>query len=72
MSNVDKVLVPIWTQMAEHYKGRSARLYYEILNEPHGIADARWGQIQQKVIDAIRGCRSNAHDRRHRGGLGQL
>ena len=53
-SNVDKVLVPIWTQMAEHYKGRSGRLYYEILNEPHGIADARWGQIQQKVIDAIR------------------
>jgi len=53
-SNIDKVLVPIWSQMAEHYKGRSARLYYEILNEPHGIADAKWGQIQQKVIDAIR------------------
>ncbi len=53
-SNVDKLLVPIWTQMAEHYRGRSTRLYYEILNEPHGIADARWGQIQQMVIDAIR------------------
>ena len=52
--NVDKVLVPVWTQMAEHYKGRSTRLVYEILNEPHGIADARWGQIQQTVIDAIR------------------
>lgn len=52
--NVDKVLVPIWTQMAEHYRDRSTRLYYEILNEPHGITDARWGQIQQQVITAIR------------------
>lgn len=52
--NVDKVLVPVWTQMAGHYKGRSTLLCYEILNEPHGIDDARWGQIQQKVIDAIR------------------
>ena len=53
-ANVDKVLVPIWTQMAEHYKDRSAYLYYEVLNEPHGITDARWGQIQQQVIIAIR------------------
>jgi endoglucanase len=53
-SNVDKILVPVWTQMAEHYKGRSTRVYYEILNEPHGIADARWSQIQQRVIQAIR------------------
>ena len=52
--NVDKVLVPVWSQMAEHYQGRSTYLCYEILNEPHGIADARWGQIQQQVIIAIR------------------
>lgn len=53
--DVAKVLVPVWTQMAAHYGGRSAYLYYEILNEPHGIADARWSQIQQTVINAIRG-----------------
>ncbi len=53
-TDVDKVLVPVWSQMAEHYKGRSTYLYYEILNEPHGITDARWAQIQQKVISAIR------------------
>ena len=70
--NVDKVLVPVWTQMAEHYKGRSAYLYYEILNEPHGITDARWGQIQQKVITAIRAVDRVHTDRRHRGRLGQL
>jgi endoglucanase len=52
--DVDKVLVLVWTQMAQHYKGRSAYLYYEVLNEPHGIADARWSQIQQAVITAIR------------------
>jgi endoglucanase len=51
--NVDKVLVPVWTQMAEHYKDRSAYLCYEVLNEPHGITDARWGLIQQQVIMAI-------------------
>jgi len=59
-SDVDRVLVPVWTQMAEHYNDRSACLYYEILNEPHGITDARWGQIQQQVINAIR-----AVDRTH-------
>jgi endoglucanase len=52
--NVDRVLVPVWRQMAEHYKNRSPLVYYEILNEPHGIADTRWGEIQQEVIDAIR------------------
>ncbi len=52
--NIGEVLVPVWTQMAEHYKDRSARLYYEILNEPHGITDLRWGQIQEGVILAIR------------------
>jgi endoglucanase len=52
--NVDQVLVPIWSQMAEHYKDRSTYLYYEVLNEPHGISDAQWAQIQGQVIQAIR------------------
>jgi endoglucanase len=52
--NVDKVLIPVWSQMAEHYKGRSTYIYYEILNEPHGIDDARWSEIQRQVINAIR------------------
>ncbi|MCW5910611.1 MAG: cellulase family glycosylhydrolase [Cyclobacteriaceae bacterium] len=43
-----------WAQMAQHYKDRSEYLYYEVLNEPHGIADAVWAQIQQEVIDTIR------------------
>ncbi len=31
--DVDKVLVPVRSQMAEHYRGRSTYLYYEVLYE---------------------------------------
>jgi endoglucanase len=58
--NINSILVPVWTQMARHYKDRSNLIYYEVLNEPHGISDARWNEIQQEVIDAIR-----AIDRTH-------
>jgi endoglucanase len=53
-------LKQVWAQMAQHYQARSAYVYYEILNEPHGIADATWAQIQQQVIDTIR-----VHDTKH-------
>jgi len=52
--DIGNILVPVWTQMAQHYKNRSTYLYYEVLNEPHGISDTKWNEIQQKVIDAIR------------------
>jgi endoglucanase len=52
--SVESTLSKVWTQMAEHYKDRSEYIYYEILNEPHGISDAQWGTIQQHVIEAIR------------------
>jgi endoglucanase len=51
---VGDVLEKVWTQMALHYKDRSDYIYYEILNEPHGISDYIWNSIQQQVIDAIR------------------
>jgi len=53
-TDIDQILIPVWTQMAEHYKERSNYIYYEILNEPHGISDSRWNEIQQEVIDVIR------------------
>jgi endoglucanase len=53
-------LVKVWAQMAQHYANRSSYLYYEVLNEPHGIDAPTWGTIQQSVIDAIR-----AHDTQH-------
>lgn len=51
---IGAILVKVWAQMADHYKDRSDLVYYEILNEPHGISDALWGSIQQSAIDAIR------------------
>lgn len=47
-------LVKVWKQMAQHYQNRSTYIHYEVLNEPHGISDQVWGQIQQNVIDTIR------------------
>jgi len=52
--NIGDVLVPVWRQMAEHYQDRSEFLYYEVLNEPHGIEDGVWNDIQTRVIGAIR------------------
>jgi endoglucanase len=52
--SVEGILLKVWPQMAEHYKNSSNYLYYEVLNEPHGITTTIWCQIQQKVINAIR------------------
>jgi endoglucanase len=52
--DIDKILLPVWAQIAERYKNRSDYVLYEILNEPHGISDKRWGEIQGAAIDAIR------------------
>lgn len=47
-------LLPVWKQLAERYKDDYPNLYYEILNEPHGISDELWNSIQQQVINTIR------------------
>ena len=52
--NIDKILLPVWAQIAERYKDRTDYVVYEILNEPHGISDERWGEIQGMAIDTIR------------------
>ncbi len=51
---VRDVLLEVWPQMAAHFRDRSDRIYYEVLNEPHGIDDATWNDIQQDVVAAIR------------------
>ncbi|MCL1813122.1 MAG: glycoside hydrolase family 5 protein [Treponema sp.] len=53
-NNIDKLLIPLWTQIAQRYKDRSEYVVYEIKNEPYGISDSLWGRIQGKVIDTIR------------------
>lgn len=52
--SVEAILLKVWPQMAAHYKNRSNYIYYEVLNEPHGISTSAWCTIQQHVIDAIR------------------
>ena len=52
--NIDKILVPVWQQLARHFKDKSDYVLYEVLNEPHHIEDERWGEIQGETIDAIR------------------
>ncbi|MBK8946469.1 MAG: cellulase family glycosylhydrolase [Ignavibacteriae bacterium] len=52
--NVGEILIPVWRQMAEHYKNRSKLIFYEILNEPNGISRTIWNSTQQNVINAIR------------------
>jgi len=52
--DIDKILIPVWTQIAQRYKDRGDFVVYEILNEPHGISDKRWGEVQGMAIDAIR------------------
>ena len=51
---VGQVLVPVWRQLAAHFADHPAQLYYEVLSEPHGIADTTWNRIQGEVIEAIR------------------
>lgn len=51
---IGQILVKVWPQIAQRYKDRSDYILYEVLNEPHGITNQLWGDIQQDVIDAIR------------------
>jgi endoglucanase len=52
--NVGTILEKVWKQVALHYKNHSNYIYYEVLNEPHGISDIAWNAIQQSVVNAIR------------------
>lgn len=52
--NIGDILIPVWKQLAAHYEERSNYILYEVLNEPHGISDELWNEIQQEVVDSIR------------------
>jgi endoglucanase len=51
--DIDVILIPVWAQIARRYSNRPY-VVYEILNEPHGISDKRWGEVQGMAIDEIR------------------
>nr|MBR4280860.1 glycoside hydrolase family 5 protein [Clostridia bacterium] len=52
--DVEKILNPVWTQLAERYKDASEYVVYEIMNEPHGIEVALWNEIVARVFKLIR------------------
>ncbi|MDR2941342.1 MAG: glycoside hydrolase family 5 protein [Treponema sp.] len=52
--NIDKILIPVWEQIADHFNDRGNYVIYEILNEPHGISDERWNEIQEAAVKTIR------------------
>jgi len=52
--NIGSILEKVWLQMALHFKDRSQYILYEVLNEPHGIADQLWNTIQLSIINKIR------------------
>ena len=52
--DISRILIPVWRQIAQRYKNRSDFIIYEILNEPHGIADSLWGEIQEQAVAEIR------------------
>jgi endoglucanase len=48
-------LKALWKQIAEHYRDRPDRLYFELLNEPEGkLTDERWQQVFPQLLDVVR------------------
>lgn len=45
----------LWRQIAEHYRGYSANLWFEILNEPHDrLGGALWNRYAREALAIIR------------------
>ncbi|MCB9014028.1 MAG: cellulase family glycosylhydrolase [Bacteroidales bacterium] len=53
-TSIAGMLDKIWVQLADHYKGSSDYILYELRNEPHGISTAAWAQIELNLINSIR------------------
>ena len=47
--------VAMWVQIARRYASRSATVYFELLNEPHGELDATaWNDLLAMTVEAVR------------------
>jgi endoglucanase len=57
---IEKILLKIWPQIAEHYKDKGSHIVYEVMNEPHFSSGniksdiTKWGKIQGNVLKSIR------------------
>jgi endoglucanase len=53
-------LVSLWEQIATRSQDRPARVYFELLNEPHGkLTEAKWNAMIPRLLREIR--KSNPH-----------
>ncbi|MDP3433217.1 MAG: cellulase family glycosylhydrolase [Bacteroidota bacterium] len=44
----------LWSQVAVRFKGKSEKLIFEVLNEPHGLTKAQNDDMHQRIISIIR------------------
>jgi endoglucanase len=45
----------LWRQIARRYRDRPERLYFELLNEPHGaLTDERWQNMVPRLLAVVR------------------
>jgi len=48
-------LIALWKQIAQRYRDRPDRLYFELLNEPHAkLTGERWNKMLPELLAAIR------------------
>ncbi len=54
-ARLDERFLTIWKQLAEHFKGRSDRLLFELYNEPHGrLSAAKWNDLAARALGVVR------------------
>ena len=52
---VDVRFVMLWEQLAQHFRGHSARLVFELYNEPHGrISGEGWNVLAARALGVVR------------------
>lgn len=52
--DVEKILNPVWTQLATRYKDSSDYVVYELMNEPHDIEIPVWNEIIKRLVSLVR------------------
>jgi len=54
-SDVKLRFLSMWRQIAEHFSGRSERLWFELYNEPHGsLTSAGWNDLASRALRVVR------------------
>lgn len=51
---VQKRFENIWRQVSERFENKSPRLFFEIINEPHGLTQENINELNEKILSIIR------------------